>query len=73
MVQPHGFSKKKKKKNPMYGLLIHQVKQKLKSEKEKPNVKKKNLISHQRLTDDASASNSSNKLISHHQSDRRSE
>ena len=25
----------------MYGLLIHQVKQKLKSEKEKPNVKKK--------------------------------
>ena len=65
--------KKKKKKKLMYGLLIHQVKQKLKSEKEKPNVKKKNLISHQRLTDGASASNSSNKLISHHQSNRRSE
>ena len=41
MVQPHGFLKKKKKKNPIYGLPIHQVKQKLKSEKEKPNIKKK--------------------------------
>ena len=30
--QTHGFSKKKKKKNQYTRLLIHQVKQKLKSE-----------------------------------------
>ena len=71
MVQPHGLSKKKKK-NPIYGLPIHQVKQKLKSEKEKPNIKKKisSIIKDQRIA--PLPQTRAIKLIGHRQSDWRS-
>ena len=55
----HGFSKKKKK--PLYAFADSSSKAKTEI-KNKPNLKKKNLISHQwqRPTNNASASNSSN-------------
>ena len=65
VANPQILKKKKKKTKTQYTRPpIHQVKQKLKLETEKPNQKKKkkkNLISHQRPTDGTFASNLSNR------------